>query len=200
MEPGLSHRPRIGTVAAQRRLLLGGALAFWALPAALRAQQRFDASAQGLVVMLRHSQTDPGVGDPPEFRVDACETQRNLSAAGREQARRTGPALAAAGLAPTRVRSSHWCRCLDTATLAFGKVEPWAPLNSFFGARNTEPDQTAALRRTLAALPAGQVEVWVTHQVNVTALTGQWLAMGEGLVLRHDPAAAKPVVVGKLVP
>ena len=46
----------------------------------------------GQVIVLRHAQTDPGVGDPPGFRLEACATQRNLSAQGREDARRLGEA------------------------------------------------------------------------------------------------------------
>ena len=42
----------------------------------------------GQVVVMRHAATEPGVGDPPGFRLDDCRTQRNLSAAGREEARR----------------------------------------------------------------------------------------------------------------
>lgn len=158
----------------QRRTLLVAA----AWPMALHAQPA------PTVLLLRHAQTEPGVGDPPGFVLGQCNTQRNLSDAGREQARKLGAALRARGLAPQRVRSSRWCRCLDTARLAFGSVEPWPALDSFFDHRGRAEAQTTELRRARAALPSGGVEAWVTHQVNISALTGSGAAMGEVLLLR----------------
>lgn len=139
--------------------------------------------AGGKVVVMRHASTEPGLGDPPGFRLGACETQRNLSAAGRDEARRLGAAFRARRIPVGRVLSSRWCRCLDTARLAFGKFEGWPPLDSFFDDRSREPDQTAAVRRLLAERPAGGNLVLVTHQVNITALTGIVLAPGEWIVL-----------------
>jgi broad specificity phosphatase PhoE len=158
----------------QRRVILAAA----AWPLALRAQ------AAATVLLLRHAQTEPGVGDPPGYLLDQCNTQRNLSDAGREQARRLGAGLRARGLQPQRVRSSRWCRCLDTARLAFGRVEPWPALDSFFDDRGRADAQTTELRRALNTWPAGRVEAWVTHQVNISALTGSGAAMGEVLLLR----------------
>ena len=159
-----------------------------ALAAAIRAG--------GVAVLLRHAITEPGIGDPPGMRVDDCTSQRNLSAEGREQSRRFGAWFARHSLAPAAVRSSAWCRCLDTAQLAFGRVERWAPLNSFFGDRGREPAQTAAARSALAAIPAGRFEVWVTHQVNITALSGEGIAMGEAIVAAAPAGQLR--VVGRL--
>jgi hypothetical protein len=158
----------------RRRSVLAAA----AWPLALSAQPA------ATVLLLRHALTEPGIGDPPGFVLGQCPTQRNLSDAGRDQARKLGVTLRARGLAPQRVRSSRWCRCLDTARLAFGSVEPWPVLDSFFGDRSRSDAQTAALRSALAALPVGRLEAWVTHQVNISALTGGGAAMGEVLVLR----------------
>jgi hypothetical protein len=132
-----------------------------------------------VAVLLRHSITDPGVGDPPGFRLDSCSTQRNLSAEGRAQAQRIGAWFKARGLTPAQVRSSAWCRCIDTATLAFGRVTPWAPLNSFFDAAGSRERQNAALGDALPGIASAQFDVWVTHQVNITALTGEFVQMGE---------------------
>jgi phosphohistidine phosphatase SixA len=137
----------------------------------------------GHVLVLRHASTEPGVGDPPGFRLGECSTQRNLSAAGREEARRLGAALRARTIPIGRVLSSRWCRCLDTAWLAFGRGEGWPPLDSFFDDRSREPEQTAAVRRLLSERPADGNLVLVTHQVNITALTGIAPAPGELVVL-----------------
>jgi broad specificity phosphatase PhoE len=155
----------------------------------------------GQVLLVRHAQTEPGVGDPPGFRLDDCRTQRNLSAAGREQARALGAALRARGIPVAEVRSSEWCRCLDTARLAFADrtpVRPWAALNSFFGEASAEPERTRQLRAAAAEVPADVNVVWVTHQVNITALTGIVPAMGEVVIVRAGQDG--PRVAGRWLP
>lgn len=139
--------------------------------------------AGGQVVVLRHASTEPGFGDPPGFRLDDCATQRNLSAAGRDEARRVGAAFRARGVAVGRVLSSRWCRCLETARLAFGTAEPWAPLDSFFDDRSREPDRTRRVRRLVGEHRASGNLILVTHQVNITALTGISPAQGEMIIL-----------------
>jgi broad specificity phosphatase PhoE len=151
----------------------------------------------GVAVLLRHAATEPGFGDPPGFRVDECTTQRNLSAEGRAQAQRLGAWFAGQGLRPAAVRSSRWCRCLDTARLAFGAAEPWEALDSFFGNRGAEPAQSRSLRAALQRIPAGRFEAWVTHQVNITVLTGEAVAMGEGFVVAPHGDAVR--VAARLV-
>jgi broad specificity phosphatase PhoE len=96
------------------------------------------------------------------------------------------------------VRSSRWCRCLDTARLAFPAlaVQPFAPLDSFFDDRRTEPQQTAAVRRYLADLGSRNA-LLVTHQVNISALTGQFAAMGEAIVV-GSVAADAAAVAGRI--
>jgi len=145
------------------------------------------------VVLLRHALTVPGIGDPPGFRFDDCSTQRNLSDEGRAQAGRLGAAFRASGVPVGAVLSSRWCRCRDTATIAFDRYEPWTAVDSFFdgAARGLAPDaartQTAELRTRIAAYREQDNLVLVTHQVNITALTGLYPAVGEFIVLR--PAA-----------
>ena len=135
------------------------------------------------VALMRHAETDPGVGDPPEFKLDDCRTQRNLSAAGQRDARRIGAWFRQNKLKPRTVLSSAWCRCKDTADLAFGQHTVWPALNSVFNDRVQLPHQSEALRKALLAMPAKQFEVWVTHQVNITALTGQGIGMGEIFIM-----------------
>ncbi len=138
--------------------------------------------------MLRHTATDPGVGDPPGFRLDDCATQRNLSDAGRAEAAAIGASLHARGVSFARVHTSQWCRCRDTARLlALGTPEDWEPLNSFFGDERAEGlRRTDAVRAYLANRPADENTLLVTHQVNITALTNLVPATGEGVVVRVD--------------
>ena len=140
----------------------------------------------GVVVLLRHALA-PGTFDPPEFRVDDCRTQRNLSEEGRDQARAIGRWFEARGLRPAAVRSSPWCRCVDTATLAFGRADVDPALGS---PRGWTPDQNRqaldSLRRRMAQVTAepGRFEVWVTHMFLISDLLGTGTSSGEGWVAR----------------
>lgn len=135
------------------------------------------------VVLLRHALA-PGTGEPPSFQLADCTTQRNLSDAGQQQARDIGQAFRQQGVEVDRVLSSQWCRCLETAELMeVGPVEPFAPLNSFFRDRRTADRQTAEVETYLRRQPPQGVMVMVTHQVNITALTGIFPPSGQGVVV-----------------
>lgn len=137
----------------------------------------------GAVLLLRHA-VAPGFGDPPEFRIDDCSTQRNLSDEGRQQAAAIGDWLRARGIVEARVYSSQWCRCLDTARLLnLGEVTPLPALNSFFQQRTEKASRLAALREFLATRSTEDLPlILVTHQVTVTALTDVFPNSGEGVV------------------
>lgn len=153
----------------------------------------------GAVLLLRHA-TAPGTGDPADFRLEDCATQRNLNAAGRTQARRIGAALAAAGAVPDRILTSQWCRTRETAELlGLGPVADWPVLNSFFGEMPNEPAQTLELRRYLAEEAAGERLLLVTHQVNITALTGIVPRSGEIVVMSRDDLG-RLSVAGRIPP
>jgi phosphohistidine phosphatase SixA len=138
---------------------------------------------QGGVLLIRHAATESGLGDPPGFVIGQCRTQRNLSDEGRQASRAFGAWLQSQNFKPDAVRSSQWCRCQDTARLAFGAYEDWPALNSTFAGQGDPVAQQQALRERLSALPAGRTEVWVTHQVNMTGLTGAYPEMGEGFLV-----------------
>lgn len=156
--------------------------------------------AGGHVALVRHASTEPGLGDPPGYDLGDCTTQRRLSETGRGEARRLGERFRSEGVAVAQVYSSPWCRCLDTARLAFGRSEAWAALGSFFDRRDREAGQTAEVRRWLAgrsAAGAPGVLVLVTHHVNIAALTGHAVGPGEVIVVRPSPEGAL-AVVGRL--
>jgi broad specificity phosphatase PhoE len=142
-------------------------------------------TAGGTVLMLRHARA-PGIGDPPGFRLGDCTTQRNLDGVGREQARRIGRWLRRQGVTAAQVFSSQWCRCLETARLLeLGPVRELSALNSFFARAEEQAPRLAALRGFLADLPSGgPLVVLVTHQVTITALTGETVGSGVGVLLR----------------
>ena len=151
----------------------------------------------GCVVALRHALA-PGTFDPPEFRIGDCGTQRNLDATGRTQSTRIGAWFKDRGLTPSAVRSSPWCRCQDTARLAFGRFDTWDALGSPVGSdAAVNAGRVAAMRAALAAVPAGRFEVWVTHNFVLSAFTGGGASQGDGLVLRPGPDA-QPQLVARL--
>jgi phosphohistidine phosphatase SixA len=148
----------------------------------------------GHVVLLRHALA-PGTGDPTDFRVEDCATQRNLSDTGRDQARRIGARLAANGVGEAAVFSSQWCRCLETAKLlGVGPVSELALLNSFFRDYQRAGAQTQRLGAWLAARDLNQPLLLVTHQVNITALTNVYPRSGEMVIVRRDASGAFSVV------
>lgn len=146
------------------------------------------------VALMRHA-TAPGIGDPANFRVDDCRTQRNLSEAGRRQAQAIGERFRANGISRAAVFSSQWCRCLDTARLLrLGEVTPFAGLNSFFRDGGREAASSAAVRALVARESRpGRALVLVTHQVNITALSGVDPAPGEIVVMRVEGNALEAV-------
>lgn len=149
----------------------------------------------GAVALIRHARA-PGTGDPPGFRPDDCATQRNLSDEGRDQARRLGRTFADRGIVVARVLTSGWCRAAETARLAFGTAERWPPLDSFFADRAEADGRTRALHAAVAEWTGPGVLVLVTHQVNITGLTGIVPREGEVVVVRSQDGV--PVVVGRV--
>jgi phosphohistidine phosphatase SixA len=140
----------------------------------------------GAVVLFRHANA-PGVGDPQGMRLGDCKTQRNLDDEGRAQARRIGATFRQRAIEVGGVLTSRWCRAQDEAAF-----------DSFFADRGEEPQRTAAARRVIDAWRGPGVLVVVTHQVNITAITGRVARPGEGIVLRREGKVK--AVVGSVVP
>lgn len=180
------------TSVSRRALLVGAAVWLASRPAAADADA-WRALAAGAVVLFRHANA-PGVGDPPNMRIEDCATQRNLDAAGRDQARAIGREFATREVQVGRVLTSRWCRAVDTAELAFpGRPVREPAFDSFFGRREDRARQTAAALRVLAEWRGPGALVVVTHQVNIAALTGISPASAEGVVAVVDAGAVRPV-------
>jgi len=152
----------------------------------------------GRVFMLRHAHA-PGTGDPPNFRLDDCATQRNLDAAGRAQATALGERLKQAGIAHARIYSSRWCRCLETARLLrLGAVDTLPALNSIYGRPQERETNVTALRSFLAGLPKdGPPVVLVTHQLTINAFTGEGAPSGGGSLFQLN-GSGTPTLLGTI--
>ena len=142
----------------------------------------------GRVLMLRHALA-PGFGDPSNFQLRDCSTQRILDEVGREQSRQIGNAFRNAGLRFEGVYSSQWCRCLETAQLInMGKVQELIGLNSFFQSIAPRKTTLASLRKFLQDLPPDRDPVLlVTHQVTISAVTG--IGVSSGAAVAYDPVS-----------
>lgn len=141
----------------------------------------------GHVVMLRHALA-PGTGDPENFRVGDCSTQRNLSDSGREQARKIGQKFRENGITRARVVSSQWCRCIETAELLeLGPVGILPVLNSIHQRPERKEPQTHILGAWLRAQPLDLPLILVSHRVNISAFSGAHPDSGEMVVLKRQP-------------
>jgi len=157
------------------------------------------------VLLMRHALA-PGVGDPPNYSLQNCATQRNLDAKGRQQAQATGNWLRAQGVKAADVYTSPWCRCKETAEqLQFQTpiVEP--TLGSFFDEMHRGPQQTQALQKWIASqllnktkAQQPKVLILVTHHVNIYGLVGENIGSGD-MVLAQVNAQGK-VIGYKLYP
>lgn len=174
------------------RQILCGITLFFASLAATAEPLSLEAAAktQGTVLMIRHALA-PGFGDPSNFNVAKCETQRNLDSNGRRQAVAMGDAMRRAGFQSQPVLSSPWCRCLETAELmAMGPVEAFDGLASFFQSHAPRGATLRKLRTHLQGIrPTDRPQIMVTHQVVISAITG--LGTRSGGAVLFDPSTGK---------
>jgi len=148
-------------------------------------QRLVDAVRSGTAFAIMRHALAPGTGDPSNFDVNDCTTQRNLSDSGREQSRRIGARLKGLGLETAAVFTSQWCRCRETAELlGLGGVTELPALNSFFQSMDQRTPQTNELKRWLSERGNPGPLMLVTHQVNISALTGSVKSAGESVVAR----------------
>lgn len=163
------------------------------LPAGAAADEKLWSllKAGGQVVLIRHTITTPGAGDPPGMRLDDCSTQRNLTDAGRQHARRIGEEWRKRGIPVERVLSSPWCRCLETARLAFGKPEVADALSNLFGRHEASERQVREMRALVSSHAGKGNLVLVSHGSTISALTGISPGTGEMVVLSKGKPAAR---------
>ena len=149
----------------------------------------------GHILMIRHAYA-PGSGDPANFKIGDCATQRNLNNRGRAQARTIGEWLRSKGIKDAKVYSSQWCRCLETARLLdLGTVAELPALNSFYELPQNREPNIKALRSFIVNLPEnGELIIWVTHFVTILEISGEGVSSGEGVVLKLKGQGAYDVL------
>ena len=149
----------------------------------------------GHILIIRHALA-PGTGDPANFRIGDCSTQRNLDDRGREQAGAIGKFLRSKGITSARVYSSQWCRCLETAELIdMGSVAELPALNSFYELTRDREPNLKALKKFIAEQPSdGVLVILVTHLVTISAIANEGVSSGEGVLLKLSRDAPYEIV------
>jgi len=178
------------------------AIALVAIGTPVRAESVWETlrGEDGIAVLYRHALA-PGGGDPADFDVDDCTTQRNLSADGRRQAVRMGRQLRERDVPVARVVSSPWCRARETAELMrVGDVDELKRLGSVFQAsRSTAAKRQKATERLLRQHAERDGVLVVTfHQANIIDLTGIAPTSGEGIVVRYNERSDDLDVLGRI--
>ena len=135
---------------------------------------------EGKIVFIRHS-IAPGGGDPENFSLKDCSTQRNLSKKGIEQSKQIGEFFKKNKVIISKVLSSQWCRCKDTAFHAFGKYEEFFALNSTFQIKfsGNSKKQAEALKNFVKNWDGKGNIIFVTHYVIILKHTNYAPSSGE---------------------
>ena len=137
----------------------------------------------GKIIFIRHALA-PGSGDPENFDLNDCKTQRNLSSQGIEQSKRLGIFFSKNKIPIDIVLSSEWCRCKDTAKYAFGNYKTFTALNSFFSHKfqQNKYRQMKDLRRYLKNWRSDKNLILVTHYVTILEIINKPSSSGEILI------------------
>tara|TARA_B100000963_G_scaffold283203_1_gene251882 strand:- start:1452 stop:2009 length:558 start_codon:yes stop_codon:yes gene_type:complete len=135
------------------------------------------------LIFIRHAYA-PGSGDPDNFNLNDCSTQRNLSNEGRNQAKNIGEFLKKNKIKIEKVISSEWCRCKDTSSLAFGSFETKRFLNSFYSSKfaKNKKSQMLDLREYIEDFKSKKNLVLVTHYVVISEALNYAPSSGEIVV------------------
>jgi broad specificity phosphatase PhoE len=136
----------------------------------------------GKLILIRHSEA-PGTGDPVNFNINDCKTQRNLSSNGIEQAKRMGEFFTKNNISFKKVYSSEYCRCKDTAKYAFKNFETFSGLNSTFADPSKTPVYIKITKEFIEKLDKNKNYIFVTHHTTIQALVDKFANSGEMIIV-----------------
>ena len=137
----------------------------------------------GKLIFIRHAYA-PGSGDPDNFNLNDCSTQRNLSKEGKRQAEYIGEFFRNNKIKIDKVLSSEWCRCKETAKIAFKNFSTKSFLNSFYSSKFAEnkDKQVKALKEYIKKFKSDKNLVLVTHYVLISEILNYGPSSGEIVV------------------
>ena len=141
----------------------------------------------GKLIFIRHAYA-PGGGDPNNFDLNNCNTQRNLSDLGRKQADKIGSFFKKNNILTNKIYSSEWCRCKETALIAFNEFETKFFLNSFFSSKyaHNKDSQMKKLKKFIKNWDGKQNIVFITHYVVISESLNYASSSGEIIVSDKD--------------
>ena len=157
---------------------------FITFPSTIKADLNQELSKElrkgGKIIFIRHAYA-PGGGDPENFDINNCDTQRNLSDEGRNQAKKIGNFFKKNDIPIFKVFSSEWCRCKETAELAFANYETKDFLNSFFSTKfaNNRDKQMIDLKNYVEKFKSNKNVIFVTHYVVISEALNYATSSGE---------------------
>ena len=136
--------------------------------------------AGGKIIFIRHALA-PGNGDPENFDLNDCSTQRNLNQRGIEQSKFIGNIFNKNQIKIENVYSSEWCRCIDTAKFAFKNYQTFSALNSFYDIRfeANEERQITQLKEFINQWNGKENIIFVTHFVVISSMLNIGTSSGE---------------------
>ena len=154
----------------------------------------------GHVALIRHASAPGPAGDPADYKLDDCATQRNLSEQGRAEARVLGERFRTERVKVGKVVSSQWCRCRQTAELMnIGPIEDAPTFNNAFVLNNRRDELTAGARAMIGAWRGPGTLVVVTHGENIQFMLGLRPREGEIIVVVPDQGNEKKMrLVGRI--
>ena len=132
------------------------------------------------LIFIRHA-IAPGNGDPNNFNIEDCSTQRNLDSNGIEQSKKIGLFFKNNNIKIDKILSSEWCRCKDTANYAFGNFQTFDALNSFYDERfaDNETKQIKDLKQYVKNWDSDKNLIFVTHYVVISSVLSTASSSGE---------------------
>tara|TARA_B100001059_G_scaffold214372_1_gene231070 strand:+ start:146 stop:703 length:558 start_codon:yes stop_codon:yes gene_type:complete len=141
----------------------------------------------GKLIFIRHAYA-PGSGDPNNFNLNDCSSQRNLNKDGRKQAKQIGEFFRKNKIKIDKVLSSEWCRCKETAKIAFNNFSTNNFLNSFYSSKYAEnkDKQVDALNDYIKNFKSNKNLVFVTHYVLISEVLNYTTSSGEIVVSDKD--------------
>ena len=137
----------------------------------------------GKLIFIRHAYA-PGIGDPNNFNLNDCSTQRNLNSIGRKQAKDIGEFFRENKIKIYKILSSEWCRCKETADIAFKNYSTNSFLNSFYNSKyaKNKDKQVVALNNYVKKFKSDKNLIFVTHYVLISEVLNYGPLSGEIVV------------------
>ena len=141
----------------------------------------------GKLIFIRHAYA-PGGGDPDNFNIDDCSTQRNLSRSGQIQSKKIGDFFKKNNVQVNKIYSSKWCRCKETASIAFKNFEVKSFLNSFFSPKfeHNRKNQLKDFKNFLLKWDEKTNLIFVTHYVVIFEMLDYPSSSGEIVIANKD--------------